>query len=60
MPQLEKKNKMLCKHMVAIFENAKYVRWESLAEAYKTSPYLSLDNTVISSTTDHPQHSKEE
>ena len=45
--------------MVVIFENVKDIRWESLPEAYKTSPYFSLNNSVIFSSTDHPQHSEE-
>lgn len=39
--------------MVAMFENVKDISWKSLPEAQKTSPCISLDNSVIFSTTDH-------
>lgn len=41
------KNYLPCKHFLAVFTHTDY-NWNSLAEAYKNSPYVNLDNDVLS------------
>ena len=42
-----KRTMLPCKHMVAIFQSDLQVSWDSLPASYRSSPFLSLDLSVI-------------